>query len=343
MVATWTVGMECDRGEFAEMLSKAPFDIVVIVYSTAVAEAGVAEDDRDADILEFLAELHGDNHALEKERKRWDGKRSLHEQVLSEKAVYCLTQSGRGPFVALHKAKVRQALNAPKFIRSRGARDGLYFGTLRLVLCTSRQWMQQVTIGIIDVRREVRPKDTEALAAWIILERLDMVTGFFGRCSKTTRLFVNDLAKRSRAISFAPMYQSITDGRRPRVHPSFWLFYGYYRAITVPETVPVVTENDVCLGSDTWEDMILLEDVPRWECNDYGNVFLQNIGHIKMKAPDWKRWFKGCFQTCIWLGTATSSRASMRKFANKWRKQEQEVDVDDRSRGESWTAVVANR
>jgi hypothetical protein len=53
--------------------------------------------------------------------------------------------------------------------------------------------------------------------------------------------------------------------------------------------------------------------MPMWERNDFGSAFVQNLGHIKMKAPDWKRWFDGCFQTCLWLGTATPSKKSQAK------------------------------
>ena len=61
------------------------------------------------------------------------------------------------------------------------------------------------------------------------------------------------------------------------------------------------------LGDDMWNEMDRVEDVPTWTQNDMGSAFVQNIGHIKMKPPDWRRWFNGCFQTMMWLGTALSS------------------------------------
>ena len=34
-----------------------------------------------------------------------------------------------------------------------------------------------------------------------------------------------------------------------------------------------------------------------------------------MNPPDWDRWFDGCFQTCVWIGTATPSRSSQNRQA----------------------------
>ena len=112
------------------------------------------------------------------------------------------------------------------------------------------------------------------------------------------------------------MYQPIRSLGESFVHPSFWLFFGYYRQITVPATVTEISDT-LWLGLDIWEDMLRLEDMPQWERNDVGSAFVANVGHIKMKPPDWNRWFNGCFQTCLWLGTATPSRSSQMKDRGK--------------------------
>ena len=43
-----------------------------------------------------------------------------------------------------------------------------------------RQGLDEVTVGIVDISVEPKQEDTIALAAWIVLERPDMVTCFFG-------------------------------------------------------------------------------------------------------------------------------------------------------------------
>ena len=106
-------------------------------------------------------------------------------------------------------------------------------------------------------------------------------------------------------------------GGNPYVHPSFWLFFGYYRQITVPETDPEVSREGPWLGPDIRRDLIPLEQVPQWKRNDVGSAFLRNVCHIKMKPPDFGRWFDGCFQTCLWLGTATPSLSSQMKGYNR--------------------------
>ena len=32
-----------------------------------------------------------------------------------------------------------------------------------------------------------------------------------------------------------------------------------------------------------------------------------------MKQPDWARWFNGCYQTFVWLGTSIPSQSSQEK------------------------------
>jgi hypothetical protein len=84
----------------------------------------------------------------------------------------------------------------------------------------------------------------------------------------------------------------------------------------VPEDAAEVSDA-VWLGDDIWGDMLPEEDMPRWQHNDFGSAFVRHHGQIKMKQPDWHRWFTGCFQTCIWLGTATPSKASQEKAKGK--------------------------
>ena len=150
-----------------------------------------------------------------------------------------------------------------------------------------------------------------AVAECVVLGSMDMLTGFFGNgCSE----WVSDLASQSHAISWTPLYQSLLcpDQRfcTQRFHPSFYLMYGYYKEIKVPENVPIADPQWLLSAGDIVHDMMPLTEAPRWNLNDVGNACVQNVGKITMKPLDWKRWFQGCFQTFFWLGTSTPGRGA---------------------------------
>jgi hypothetical protein len=285
--------------------------MIVLVMSTEVAE--------DDDIHSFLRALSSTQGLSPEERAHsncnnwantWPSTMSLVLKVLQDKTVHRLGRRthGRCTFVALHKAKVHRASFEERHIRSRGPDSGIFFGTLTLNMDVSRQRMTDVKVGIIDVGREpVYPRDADALVAWAVWSRIDMLTGFFGK--HRSDFYVADLATRTHAISWAPLYQAIRSRGDVLVHPSFYLFYGFYKAITVPEEPPEISDA-LSLGGDMWRDMVPLKYMPSWQKNDRGSAFVRHLGVIKMKQVDWKRWFDGCFQTVLWLGTSTPSIAS---------------------------------
>ena len=84
---------------------------------------------------------------------------------------------------------------------------------------------------------------------------------------------------RAKAISCVPMYQAIRFERGVRVHPSWFVLFGYYTDITVPTHVDTVPEQVMkAMGEDIWEDSIPEFDMPTWENNDYGSAFVNNLG-----------------------------------------------------------------
>ena len=110
--------------------------------------------------------------------------------------------------------------------------------------------MSNVNIGIIDVM-DAAVADTVALAAWVVLDKISMLTGFFGK-REITQWFVQDLAQKTRAISWTPVYQAIRDRNgQAFFHPSFFLFFGFYIELTAPEEkyIPAVA-NTSHLGED---------------------------------------------------------------------------------------------
>ena len=124
------------------------------------------------------------------------------------------------------------------------------------------------------------------------------------------------------------MYQAVTqegidahgDGW---VHPSFYLLYGCYRRIEVKEPLVASVPDDVQLGVALWEDMLPLSEAPTWDPNEQGSAFVANLGSVVMKPPDFtRRWFAQCYQTVLWIGTATPGQGSQQKQKTR-----------DRSRG----------
>ena len=264
--------------------------------------------------------------------------------VLQEKDVHRLTPK---MFVALHRAKVTGCQFRTWSIRNHSAvagnDDGLAedvaFGTLELQLDTSRQRLPRFKLGILDARHVGSTKEVAALAQWVVVDRLAMLTGFFSPRQE----LMTELATMTGSVFQMPLYQELctvgcTDGRsrgwRCLMHPSYFLLFGLFRAIRWPSERTVLPDN-FQLGDDVWDDMIPLDSIPYWRWNDLGSAFVPNHGNVKMKPVDFERWFSHSFQTCVWLGTATPSHKSQQKAA-KGKPKRPDGWHDDRSRGNKW-------
>ena len=305
MIATWAIGRDCKPADLADKLASAPWDLIVLPMSSAVSE--------NDEIHKYLIEL---NKIDSLRNSRFNDPWLLlaaDTDVLQEKTIRRLSPT---MFIALHKAKCKTAIFTAFHPRSRGHDGGVHFGTLKLTLEVDKQRMDGVKVGIVDVRAEVTPDDVHAVVAWAVLGRHDMMTGFFGNYTNTPA-FVTELATRSNAISFTPMYQSIRGPHGALVHPTWWIFYAYYKKIQTPEFPAEVSENTLNLGQDIWDDMLPWDTTPVWALNHWGSPWIRHIGTIKMKKPDWSKWFDGCFQTVMWLGTATPSHRSQAKQAER--------------------------
>ena len=103
---------------------------------------------------------------------------------------------------------------------------------------TDHQRMKEISIGIIDVRTLVDDSETNAVARWIVEERLAMVTGWW--CAD--KGYAEVIAKRAYATFSCPLFQGLCSGTRSRgdahkktwFHPTYVMLFGYYRQITWP-------------------------------------------------------------------------------------------------------------
>ena len=173
-----------------------------------------------------------------------------------------------------------------------------------------------IAVGIIVVATQVRQKALDALVDWVITERVEMLTGFFG--DQNVVKFVSELGRRSKAISSMPFLQGLGYEGQAYWHPSGYLLYGYYKEIKVKKDCPGLQPwVRLRLGEDLWQDMrpsYSPFDVPNWPNNDHGNAYVKNIGNINMKHPNWgKDWFDGCYRTCFWLGQSVQGRGANKK------------------------------
>lgn len=334
MVATWSIGKQCRKEDFVDRLCAVGFDFILIQMATSVEQGDtIPKFLEQVAAVEDLAPIERTEGMFGQLFPRSRGVWPLVQRVRAEKTVRALGTTVMGiahdkvgdgvcvSYVALHKAKVLSAVYEEQKISRDGLPyRGICFGLLTVTMDTERQRMDRVNVGIIDAGGRVQVQDTDVLESWIKEARLDMLTGFFGKfpTGPQDAAYVSDLARRTGAISFCPLYQSIrsTSGRA-YVHPSWYIFFGYYKAIKVPEKPPQLSDT-IRLGDDLWSDMMPSDDVPLWLQNDKGSRHVCNLGMIKMLDPyPWDKWFDGCFQTCVWLGTSTQGRGAQARHIER--------------------------
>ena len=172
------------------------------------------------------------------------------------------------------------------------------------------------------------------MVSWIVGDRVALVTGYFGNHQH----LVSDLAKQAKAIYTRPLFQGVLDNirsRGPVAHPSYFLLFGYHRRISIKDPFPAIPDHWQ-MGEDILEEMIEIGDIPKWPMNARGSAFVPNLGNIKMKNLDWKRWIPSMFQTCIWLGTATpsykSQKASIERNDERKGKGKQKASIENDER-----------
>ena len=333
MVANWFIGTECRVRDLAENLCKSSFDFICIVVSSDVAKQYGTEEvqgvhqireNSTMSFLQHLCKQERCNRDPDQHKPVFPSRRKTDEpaarldifcidytcavhDVLGEKFCYRLGDSNI--FIACHKAKVSGFYLAKHCIRSRGGPDDfISFFNVQLTLCNTRQMMQAVTVGMLDVRGELTDTDVEALAQWAVQEKLDMITGYFGR-SRRYRNWISDFATQAGAISDAPLAQSVFRNGHSLMHPSFFIFFSHYADIKT-ETSNAEVPDTLELGQDILRNMVETSDSPQWiQHQGCGRSF----GRITMKKVDFSKWFQGCFQTVIWLHASTSGQGPLQR------------------------------
>ena len=263
-MATWTLGTECLCTELAGKLASCQHDVIVIQFTGAV-RPGVhghylwMEDMASRERARQEIRMHGSTSSSLRSSLRHKG---TQDTIRRDKALELFSvhrwHTGHGEtcgfhscdsFLLLRRGKVSQAFHWRGFIRSRGQGDhGICFGMARItldqglsgsmqggLLDTTDPKLRDVTLGLLDIRDAMDSDDVDALAAWIILERVDLVTGYFGGADELPLLSADarsprtplrelehrshtasslkhaaslqELARRSHAVTSTPMYR----------------------------------------------------------------------------------------------------------------------------------------
>ena len=109
-----------------------------------------------------------------------------------------------------------------------------------------RQRMEQINIGILVLRGRLSEDEKQAFVEWLVVDRIAILTGFFGKEAE----LVATVAKEAGAIGATPFYQCVWCRNNDRsrgweclTHPSYFLVFGFYRAMRWPIYSPVVPDD----------------------------------------------------------------------------------------------------
>jgi hypothetical protein len=318
MIANWAVGRDASPLDLGRILAAAPFDCIVIVLTTAVAE--------NDSVATFLTELVNS-------RPDFEQGTLMHPfltGILAEKAVYRMFPKA---YVAIHRAKVKGFTFVESSLPgwSTSTQSGsstqpavaelapvVKFGTLSLHMDQTRQRLDEIRIGIVDMRYGFVSEmlfwaKVDAMVEWISSDRVAVLTGHFGHSDA----FVKEVAMKANAISSEPLAQWLNvfleykQEWRTLTFPNYFLCFGYYRTIRQTHEHSAVLPHGWKFGEDLWYET--RPTLPTWPRNDKGSPFVPNHGAIKMKHVNFDRWVEDVFQTCLWMGTSTPSKSSQEK------------------------------
>ncbi len=216
---------------------------------------------------------------------------------------------------------------------------------MHLDLDDTRQAMKEMTLGIIDVKDVLSADDIESVVSWIVMDRVAILTGNFGK----DQWMVRQIAMKANAIHDEALAQWIKFPSRSRgeewwAHPTYFLCFGFSRGVhmAMPQELPPGWQ----IGYDLFHEMIHRQDVPEWPENDMGSAYVPKLGLIKMKEIDFDRWCPFMIQTCLWAGTSTPSKKSQARQMDRSRgksgknKGHQKGKGNESGKGRGKTAVT---
>jgi len=190
-----------------------------------------------------------------------------------------------------------------------------------------------INIGIIHIAdNNMMPADVDDVVEWIGRSKLALLTGYFGNNAAR----VEEIAIRARATYGEPCAQwfhlqddsaavadetdSAAVADKAVAHPSYFLVFGFYRAIKQAKAPPL--PPGWVLGEDLLDELIGVHEFPQWPDNDEGSTEVHYLGGIKTKNINFDWWCPHMIQTALWIGcwhmpSKSSQERQMRKGKGK--------------------------
>ena len=283
LLATWVVGRRADPAAVRKKLTKAPYDCCVLMFSKEVWPC-----DPIAKWISETAKRDQKNIATERP-----------SSFLSRKAIF---KVWHGCFIVINRRKVEDCELNHWAASEQNLHCGVYIATVTLRLNAKKQRMKELNLGVVSccMKAGLSDQDVKDLIQWIIVSKVSVVTGYWGRNPPQLR----KIAIEAGAIHNMPACQWMQMPHRwygrhglhvrrcgfPVTHPSFFMLFGYYRNFKMTETdsIPAWWR----FGDDLEKELIDKHNVPKWPKNQEGNPMVHNLGLIKTKPIDLKK--DGC-------------------------------------------------
>ena len=339
-MATYVLGAKARPLDLVHALRKAGMPVIVLVFT------------------EFVS-VH---HDIYKALKRWarivqqfngrqppkgtEGAAVLN--FLEDKRIFALGKRSE-IFVCLHKDRVQTVTFEERVLSccEQVSDEDLQFGTLTLHFHGGGvDPGDYVRIGIVVARFRLTDAQVDALAQWIILHRLAVLTGLFAHshdyrnaaeyvwselhntCELNRDSPLTMLACKTRAVGSEPLFQQVdlahcVDERQVSAIPVPWMFFGYEKAIKQPVSVPRpwIDARGLDFGDDVSDELMRQKHIPYWANNKDGHAYVPFLDIIRMTPVDWKHWFDGCFMTAVRIGRSPTPRSTHKKASRRLESQ----------------------
>ena len=336
-MATYVLGAKADPNDLVHALRKTGMPIIVLVFTEVVSDCH--------DILTHLNRWATIARDFNGRRPPPGSDAEEQLRILEDKRIVSVGMRG-DIFVCLHRDRVITATFEERVLTcpQQDFDEDIQFGTLTVHFGDEGGLDpgDYVRIGIVVTRRRLTDVQVTALAQWIILHRLAVLTGFFA-CSHDHRYNdtlvrlpcddsvpaspchdfnrdspLMDLARKTRAVGCEPLFQQVdlspsSDERQVWAIPVPWMFFGYARAIKQPNCIArAVLDSDdgMDFGGDLNHELMRQDYIPNWPPNAHGHAYVPYLDVIRVTPIDWSIWIDGCFMTAVRFGRSTTPRGN---------------------------------
>ena len=326
-MATYVLGAKADPNDLVHALRKTGMPIIVLVFTEEVSDCH--------DIYKSLNRWATIAQKFNGRQPPEGSEAAAALEFLEDKRIVALGMRG-DIFVCLHKDRVKTVTFEERMLscREQESDENIQFGTLTVHFhdggCDPGDY---VRIGIVVTRFRMTDAQVDALAQWIILHRLAVLTGLFAHahdrrsdnklestCEFNRDSPLMDLARRTRAVGSEPLFQQIDLAAYPEEReiwaiPVPWMFFGYERAIKQPVSIAraVLDSDGLDFGRDLYQELMRQDYIPYWPPNTNGHAYVPYLDVIRVTPIDWDHWIDGCVMTAVRFGRSLTPRGRNKK------------------------------